>query len=59
MAREAAERRYDAVHEKEPFHDGTFSSWAKEPSGRHPFRHTDGVTIWIADRDLTPDDDFI
>ena len=55
----AAERRYKTLHEKQPFHDGTFESWAKDPSLSHPYHFLDGVRIFVAETDLFPDDDFL
>ncbi len=59
MDRAAANAKYDRLHEKTPFHDGTFEHWAKERSVSHPYSHRDGVTIWLADTDLSPDDHFL
>lgn len=58
-AESAANRRYDEMHEAEPFHDGTFTRWAKDPSDEFPFHYRDGVTVYVTAEDLTPDDDFI
>jgi hypothetical protein len=55
----AANARYDAIHEDKPFHNGDFTSWAKERSPRHPYHARDGVSIWVHDEDLSPDDDFL
>ncbi|WP_460836530.1 hypothetical protein [Nocardioides marmoraquaticus] len=57
--KKAAERRYAALHAELPFHDGTFSTWGKEPSALTPFRFDDGVTIVVADTDLNPEDKFL
>jgi len=59
MESAAANRRYERLHEALPYHDGTFSSWAKNPSREHPYHFKDGVTVWVAPEDLTPDDDFL
>lgn len=59
MERAAAERRYSKLHEALPYHDGTFTSWAKESSAAHPYHFHDGVTIWVAREDVNPDDDFL
>jgi hypothetical protein len=50
---------YDLLHEKRPYHDGSFSRWAKESSRQFPFHYLDGVTIWLAPVDMNPDDDFL
>lgn len=62
MEREAAEARYRRLHEGENragWHDGTFTSWAKNADADHPYHFMHGVTIWVADQDLAPDDDFL
>lgn len=59
MEEQAARRRYHDLHEKAAFHDGTFTEWAEKASGEFPYHRDDGVTIWVADRDLNPDDDFL
>lgn len=55
----AARRRYDLLHADKPYHDGTETSWAAEPSLSHPFKYDDGVRIWLSRVDETPDDDFL
>lgn len=51
------------LHEKRPYHDGSFpddlGQWSEKPSLARPFHYTDGVTIWMAPVDLSPDDDFL
>lgn len=59
MQLEAVKRRYERLHEKAPFHDGSFKSWVKEASDEHPFHYADGVGFWMSREDLTPDDDFL
>lgn len=59
MEAAAANWRYDELHEKEPFHDGSFESWAKDRSLEHPYHFRDGVSIWVAPVDLTPDGTFL
>lgn len=64
MALERAKRRYERMHEKRPWHDGTFP---KDPAGwfedyhatDHPFHFDDGVTIGVSQTDDHPDDDFL
>lgn len=58
MEREAADRAYERIHEKRPFHDGTFKSWAEEASESHPYHFRDGVTVYVADEDQAPWDEF-
>jgi hypothetical protein len=59
MALASANATYDELHEGMPYHDGRFKSWAKERGEQTPFHYRDGVTIWVASADLTPDDDFL
>jgi hypothetical protein len=58
MEREAAEAFYAALHDKAPWHNGAFSSWAKEQSPRHPIHFRHGVTVGVAPVDLSPWDKF-
>ena len=58
MERAAAERQYARLHEDAPWHDGTFTSWRKEPSASHPYHASDGA-VFISTVDLTPDDKFL
>ena len=55
----AAEWRYDQLHEKRPFHDGTFGSWSEVRTHAHPYHFRDGVRIFVADSDLNPHDHFL
>lgn len=57
--REAAEAKYAALHEKRPYHDGTYESWAEKRTDDHPYHYSDGVTIWVAEQDVNPDDKFL
>jgi hypothetical protein len=59
MALQSAEAKYDELHKDLPFHDGTFSNWSVDRSRQAPFHYRDGVSLWVADIDLTPDDDFL
>jgi hypothetical protein len=54
-----ANRRYDQLHKDLQYHDGTFTSWGKNPSAEHPYHFRDGVTISVTPVDLSPDDDFL
>ncbi len=51
------------MHEKRPFHDGTFptdpAAWAEKATREHPYHYRDGVSIYVAAEDLDPDDDFL
>lgn len=59
MQLKGAERLYGLLHEEQPFHDGSFRSWAKSPSTSHPFHYLDGVSIWLSPTELDADDDFL
>lgn len=58
MEKASAEFRYARLHEDAPYHDGTFTSWAKEQSTSHPLHYSAGVTIWVAQVDIAPHDEF-
>lgn len=59
MERSAAQARWETLHEERPYHNGTHRSWAKEMSPEHPYYRDSGVNIWVAPRDINPDDDFL
>lgn len=59
MQLEAAKRLYELQHEDAPYHNGSFLRWAKKPSRDFPFHYLDGVTIWMSEVELSPDDDFL
>lgn len=52
METEAAQAQYARLHEKRPWHDGTFADWAEEPSADHPYHYSHGTRIWVAEKDL-------
>jgi hypothetical protein len=52
-------RKYEALHKAAPYHDGTFTTWSEHFSEGTPFHYDDGVTIWAASSDLSPDDRFL
>lgn len=58
MEREAAAAAYAALHEDEPYHDGSFTSWAEKRSRTHPYHALEGVKFGVADADLSPEDKF-
>ncbi|MGH3996674.1 MAG: hypothetical protein ACRDTJ_04345 [Pseudonocardiaceae bacterium] len=58
MERRAAETLYAELHEKEPYHNGTFASWSKDRGPSHPYHFNDGVSVGVTDRDVTPWDTF-
>lgn len=47
------------MHEKMPFHDGTYQAWAEKRSRLFPYHYDDGVTIVVTAEDVNPDDDFL
>lgn len=55
----AANRLYDKRHEDEPYHDGSETIWTEKPTRLTPFHFRDGVTIYLAETDENPDDDFL
>lgn len=55
----AAQRLYDLLHRDAPFHDGTFTRWAKSPSTTYPFHYSDGVNLRLTETDERPGDDFL
>lgn len=62
MEREAAAARYARLHSADSgqvWHDGTFSHWTKEPTEATPYKYDMGVTVWVAQKDYSPDDDFL
>lgn len=52
MATEAAQAQFARLHEKRPWHDGTFADWAEKPDADHPYHYAHGTRIWVAERDL-------
>lgn len=59
MQLRAAERLYGLLHEDMPFHDGTFTRWAKKASRDFPFHYLDGVSIWLSPVEANEEDDFL
>lgn len=55
----AANARYDALHEDQPYHDGTFQRWSEKRGGAFQFHYRDGVTITVHREDLSPGEDFL
>lgn len=58
MNRAAADAMYSDLHEKRPFHDGTFTRWAEKRSRLFPFHYRDGVNVHVAEEDIAPGDEF-
>lgn len=56
---DAANRTFDELHEKQPFHDGHYRRFGKERTRATPFHVRDGVRIWVSAHDLTPDASFL
>lgn len=59
MEQKAADARYERLHENLPYHDGTFTNWAKDRSADHPYKYDEGVTVLVTPVDYTPDDLFL
>lgn len=59
MEQASAEATYEHLHKETPWHDGTFTSWAKEWSRSHPVPLAGRyIKVGVADHDLTPWDKF-
>lgn len=54
----AADAAYADLHKDRPWHDGTYTRWAKERSASFPYRYDFGVNIGVSDSDVRPDDLF-
>ena len=59
MQLEAAKRRFAALHEVRPYHDGTMTVWMEKPSRMTPFHYADGVSIFLAPEELGLGGDFL
>jgi hypothetical protein len=59
MEREAAKWRYGELHKARQFHDGTFTTWSADRTLATPYHFGDGVSIDVAAKDWSPDDDFL
>lgn len=62
MATAAVRWQYDQIHGPDShvqFHDGSFKVWAAKRSNGFPYSAEDGVSLWVASEDLTPDDHFL
>lgn len=59
MEREAAAAKYGRLHSDRPWHDGAFGNWSGKPSDLTPYRYDMGVTVWVAQKDYSPDDAFL
>lgn len=55
---EAAKRLFALLHEEQPYHDGTFQRWAKEPSAAYPFHYGDGHRFYLTPSDIAPWDEW-
>lgn len=47
------------MHKEQPFHDGLEQIWSDQPSLLTPFHYRDGVTVYLARTDESPEDDFL
>lgn len=55
----AAQRRWEKLHAKLPFHNGAGGGWAKDASEDAPYHFADGATVWVAGVDLKQGGDFL
>ena len=58
MEQRAADAAYAKLHEKEPYHNGSFTSWSKDRGPDHPYHFNDGVSIGVSGYDIAPHDKF-
>ena len=58
MERESSRGLYAELHEKAPFHNGSFSSWSAKRTKKHPVRFDEAVQIGVSTDELTPWDPF-
>ena len=58
METEAAQAAYRRLHEKRPWHDGTFTRWVEEPDEGHPYHFMHGIRIWVTETDHGLGGDF-
>lgn len=63
MEQAALDWRYGQLHEDAPFHDGTFpedpADWSATRTTATPYHYLDGVSLWVSQHDLTPEDKFL
>lgn len=60
--RVAAQERYAALHEAGSgriYHDGLERNWSETWTTATPYKYDAGVSVWVADVDLNPDDHFL
>lgn len=50
---------FDRLHEDAPWHDGMFRVFEKEFSPQTPWHVRDGLTIYLAEHDERPWDEFL
>lgn len=55
----AADRKYTAMHQERPYHDGKFANWSERATPFTPYHYDDGVNIYVAPFDINPDDNFL
>lgn len=58
MEYESAWAAYRRLHDKRPWHDGTFTDWTEKPDSGHPYHLEHGVRIWVSETDLALGGDF-
>lgn len=55
----AAQRRWESLHAKLPYHDGSGADWVKDASEDAPYHFADGATVWVAQADFGQGGDFL
>ncbi|MBO9523915.1 MAG: hypothetical protein J7518_20465 [Nocardioidaceae bacterium] len=55
----AAKRLFELMHKDKPYHDGKEQLWSETPSRATPFHFLDGHSLYLAETDENPDDDFL
>ena len=55
----AAMALYADLHEERPYHSGNFDEWSDKRSRDFAFHYSDGVSFYLAETDVNPDDDFL
>lgn len=55
----SADRLYGLKNDPKPYLSRNGKVRAEKASERTPFHYRDGVRVWVADRDVNPDDQFL
>ena len=57
--RAAAAALWAQMHAERPYHDGTESLFSEKRTRATPYRYDEGVTLFVSEVDLNPDDQFL